>query len=165
MGFAREILERIAIASGQPHMKKMALVLMAAFGFTAHGNAQTGWTLEKCEQHYGKPEKLYSGPDSISYHFVSGQHVFTRVSTSTHLVTGVSYSKLNRGPLSMDEIKQLLQKNGPGLEWSAYQEENPARSDDKSWIGKKDGKTILRALYAHLEGDGATGGWQLSIDQ
>jgi hypothetical protein len=146
-------------------MKKIALALMASVALSMQSNAQIGWTLEKCEQHYGKPEKLYSGPDSTSYHFVSGKHVFVSISPGTHLVNSVSYSKLSRGPFSTAEIKQFLQANGPDLEWSAYQEENPARPDDKSWVGKKGGKTVLHALYAQLEEDGAVGGWQLSIDQ
>jgi hypothetical protein len=146
-------------------MKQIALALMASVALSVPSDAQIGWTLEKCEQHYGRPEKLHSGPDSTSYHFVSSQHVFVSISPSTHLVTSVSYSKLSHEPFSMAEIKQLLQVNGPDLEWSAYQEEHPARLDDKSWVGKKGGKTVLHALYAQLEGDGAVGGWQLSIDQ
>jgi hypothetical protein len=146
-------------------MNKIALAFIASLALSAQSNAQIGWTLEKCEQHYGKPEKLYSGLDSTSYHFVSGQQVFVRISTSTHLVNSISFGKLSRGPFSMAEIKQLLQENGPDLEWSAYQEEHPARLEDKSWVGKKGGKTILHALYAHMEADGAVGGWQLSIDQ
>jgi|GEM_PF-6699345 hypothetical protein len=146
-------------------MKKIALALMASIAFGAQSHAQIGWTLEKCEQHYGKPEKLYSGPDSTSYQFVSGQNIFVRISPSTHLVTSVSYGKLSRGPLSLVEIKHWLQENGPDLEWSTYQEEHPARVDDKSWVGRKGGRTVLHATYAHLEGDGAAGGWQLTIDQ
>jgi hypothetical protein len=136
-------------------MKKIVLALTALVALGVQSEAQIGRTLERCEQQYGKPVSAPNrniDPGVIQYHFVSGKlDVSVRISTDTHLATTVYYSKLDHGPFSGTEIKQLLNENGPELNWSAYQDAHPARSDDKSWIGQKGGKAVLNAMYAHLE--------------
>jgi hypothetical protein len=136
-------------------MNKIVLALMASVVLSGQSEAQIGRTLEQCEQHYGKPVSAPNrniDPGVIQYHFVSGKlDVSVRISTNTHTATAVYYSKLDHGPFSGAEIKQLLNENGPELNWSVDQDTHPARSDDKSWIGQKGGKAVLNAMYAHLE--------------
>jgi hypothetical protein len=136
-------------------MKQIVLVLTALVALGGQSEAQIGRTLEQCEQQYGKPVSAPNrniDPGVIQYHFVSGKlDVSVRISTNTHTATAVYYSKLDHGPFSGAEIKQLLNENGPELNWSVDQDAHPARSDDKSWIGQKGGKAVLNAMYAHLE--------------
>jgi hypothetical protein len=136
-------------------MNKIVLVLMALLGLNVQSEAQIGRTLEQCEQQYGQPVSAPNkniDPAVIQYHFVSGKlDISVRISASTHLATTVYYSKVSHGAFSTAEIRQLLHENGPDLNWSAYQDAHPARSDDKSWIGQKGGKTTFNATYAHLE--------------
>ena len=136
-------------------MKQIVLVLTALVALGGQSEAQIGRTLEQCEQRYGKPVSAPNrniDPGVIQYHFVSGKlDASVRISTNTHTATAVYYSKLDHGPFSGAEIKQLLHENGPELNWSVDQDAHPARSDDKSWVGQKDGKAVLNAMYAHLE--------------
>jgi hypothetical protein len=136
-------------------LKESWLILLGLTGLVNTSPAQIGWTLERCDQHYGKPVSEPNkniDPGVTQYHFVSGKlDLYVRISTKTHLATAVYYSKVDRGPFSMAEIKQLLRENGPDLNWSTYQEEHPARPDDKSWIGQKGDETDLQATYSHLE--------------
>lgn len=138
-------------------MKKASLALAALIILCAQGNAQIGWTLEECKQHYGKlvsePTKNID-PGVTQYHFKSGAFdLYVRISASSHLVTAMYYSKLDRSPFSMAEISRLLKENGAGLNWSEQKEEQPVSSDQKSWIGEKNGKTILSASYRLMEED------------
>jgi hypothetical protein len=136
-------------------MKKASLALAALIILCAHGNAQIGWTLEKCEQHYGKPvpePTQHIDQGVTQYHFKSGKlDLYARISASSHLVTAMYYSKLDRGPFSTAEITRLLKENGADLNWSEHQAEQPASSDQKSWVGQKNGKTILDASYRLME--------------
>jgi hypothetical protein len=136
-------------------MKNYWLVAVGWLVLAIHGYAQIGWSLEKCEQHYGKPVSAPAkniDPDVVQYHFESGKlELYIRISTSTHLVTAMYYSKRDHGPFSDGDIKRLLQDNGADLNWTEHQEENPASSDEKSWIGQRAGKTILSASYRLME--------------
>jgi hypothetical protein len=136
-------------------MKKSCLALAALVVLTGQSDAQIGATLEKCEQHYGKPVSEPNkniDPGVIQYHFVSGQlDLYIRISTKTHLATAVYYSKIDRGPFSNADLMRLLQENGEGLNWLAHQGEQPASADEKDWIGQKNGKTVLAASYRLME--------------
>jgi hypothetical protein len=136
-------------------MKKWCLALLALVVLTGQSHAQIGSTLEKCEQHYGKPVSEPNkniDPGVIQYHFVSGKlDLYVRISTKTHLATVVYYSKVDRGPFSNAEIMRLLQENGEGLKWLPQHAEQPASADEKDWIGQQNGKTVLTASYRLME--------------
>lgn len=135
--------------------RKSWLTLVMLAGLVTQSQAQIGWTLNQCQQHYGKPVSAPAkniDPDVVQYHFESGKlELYIRISTSTHLVTAMYYSKPDHGPFSDGDIKRLLQDNGADLNWTEHQEENPASSDEKSWIGQRAGKTILSASYRLME--------------
>jgi hypothetical protein len=136
-------------------MKKASLALAALIILCAQGKAQIGWTLKECEQHYGKPVSeptINIDPGVTQHHFKSGKlDLYIRISASSHLVTAMYYSKLDRGPFSAPEITRLLSENGADLAWSEQQEEQTASSGQKSWVGRKNGKTILSASYRLME--------------
>lgn len=136
-------------------VKNYWLVAIGWLALAVQSDAQIGWSLEQCEQHYGKPVSApvkNIDPSVTQYHFKSGKlELYVRISADTHQAMAVYYSRLDRGPFSDSEIKQLLQQNGADLNWTTHQEENPASSDEKSWIGQRAGKTILSASYRLLE--------------
>jgi hypothetical protein len=136
-------------------MKNWCLALAALVVLTGQSDAQIGSTLENCEQHYGGPVSEPNkniDPGVIQYHFLSGKlDVYVRISTKTHLVTALYYSKVDRGPFSSTDIMRLLQENGEGLKWLPQQAQQPASADEKDWIGQKNGKTVLTASYRLME--------------
>jgi hypothetical protein len=140
---------------GNELMKKSCLGLAVLVLLMGQTYAQIGSTLEKCEQHYGKPVSEPNkniDPDEVQYHFVSGKlDLYVRISTKTHLATAVYYSKVDRGPFSNADLMRLLQENGEGLNWLPHQTTQPASADEKDWIGQKNGKTVLTASYRLME--------------
>lgn len=135
--------------------RKSWLTLVMLAGLVTQSQAQIGWTLDQCQQHYGNPVSApvkNIDPGVTQYHFKSGKlELYVRISADRHLVIAVYYSRLDRGPFSEGEIKRWLQDNGPDVTWTEHQEEPPASSDQKSWIGQRAGKTILSASYRLME--------------
>ncbi len=135
--------------------RKSWLTLVMLAGLVTQSQAQIGWALAQCQQHYGNPVSApvkNIDPGVTQYHFKSGKlELYVRISADTHRAIAVYYSRLDRGPFSDGEIKQLLQENGSDLNWTVHQEESPASSDQKSWIGQRAGKMILSASYRLME--------------
>lgn len=131
------------------------LVAIGLLALAVHSYAQIGWSLEKCEQHYGKPvsppEKNID-PGVVQYHFESGKlELYVRISTSTHLVIAMYYSRLDRGPFSNADIMRLLQENGRDLGWVPLGGEQSPTADQKNWMGIRNGNTVMSASYRLME--------------
>ena len=136
-------------------MKNSWFVAIGLLAFAVHSRAQIGWNLDQCQQHYGSPVSApvkNIDPGVTQYHFKSGKlELYVRISENTHLATAVYFSKRDHGPFSGAEITGLLRANGADLNWTEHQAEQPASSDQKSWIGQRAGKTILSASYRLME--------------
>jgi hypothetical protein len=135
--------------------RKAWLTLTMLAGLVTQSQAQMGWTLDQCQQHYGKPVSApvkNIDPGVNQYHFKSGKlELYVRISVDMHVVTAVYYSRLDHGPLSSAELMKLLQENGKDLSWVPLGGEQAPSADEKSWMGIRNGKTVMSASYRLME--------------
>ena len=135
--------------------RKSGLTLLTLAGLVTQSQAQLGWTLNQCQQHYGNPVSApvkNIDPGVTQYHFKSGKlELCVRISAETQAVTAMYYSKLDRGPFSNVEIMQLLRENGKNVSWVPIGREQPPSQDQKNWMGTRDGKTVMSASYQLME--------------
>jgi hypothetical protein len=125
-------------------------------------HARLGWTLQECRDHYGKEtfisEVPPAGPIFQDFHFQVG-HFFVGVNFMNNRVGQIYYFKTGSEHgknLTEDEIKLLLERNGPGVNWKPEglngKQHEERFADVKEiyllWTGfDKDGKVLLEAYY------------------
>ncbi len=135
--------------------RKSWLTLVILVGLVTQSQAQIGWALAQCQLHYGNPVSApvkNIDPGVTQYHFKSGKlELYVRISTDTHVVIAMYYSRLDRGPFSNAAIMQLLQENGGDLSWVPLGGEQSPTADQKNWLGRKNDKTVLSASYRLME--------------
>ena len=139
----------------QSPLRKSWLPLIVLAGLVTQSQAQMGWTLDQCRQHYGKAVSApvrNIDPGMDQYHFKSGKlELYVRISAEMHVVTAVYYSRLDRGPFSNADLMQLLRENGGDLSWVPLGGEQAPSADQKNWMGIRNGKTVMTASYRLME--------------
>jgi len=110
-------------------MKKILLTLMAVASLTMTSTAQAelGWTLDECQQHYGKPLSSMEMAGFPAATFVYKSYTISVLVSDGKVVLSI-YIKPS---ITDADLTRLLSANGTG--WAP----GPADSNGKSWQDAK----------------------------
>jgi hypothetical protein len=108
--------------------------------------AALGWTLDECEQHYGKPTNPSERKDGKVVYFFHAKSYSIAAFILNGKVSRVMYS--TTAILDSLQVKEFLTSNAPDADWGEPVED---RADDSyRWEGKKDRQAIYWAALKSL---------------
>jgi hypothetical protein len=141
-------------------MNKMMKIMMAiaALALVTGAQAQMGWTLQRCREHFG-PEFMSPAGDTHYFHVGPfgrglGEHVYLTFDPDG-TVGGIQWVKLDGKAFSEAEVQQRLKK-ASRVSWTRSADHE---SGELSRIGEQNGKTIFDAN----ENDNGRGTYFLTI--